>query len=227
MILEISIFVLLRIIFLSFLAVGFFFMLLNGLVRNSNYKRKAFYNFLLGVGFVSLFVISYLYDRQNTDMVNFTKHYVLIGVSGFYLVTLTIYNYIQGARKNERLFKGGRSSKPKDFIYILLKYQDGYLLEKTNDKYLAVIQKMKTNFHDEEVSKFASNYGNCFNVSYKGIVLKKDYNYYCYLIETVNLNPKLEYVDQFQLTKVMMSAEDKEIILSIILRNDFVIDKRI
>ena len=113
MILEISIFVLLRIIFLSFLAVGFFFMLLNGLVRNSNYKRKAFYNFLLGLGFVSLFVISYLYDRQNTDMVNFTKHYVLIGVSGFYLVTLTIYNYIQGARKNERLFKGGRSSNRK------------------------------------------------------------------------------------------------------------------
>ena len=56
---------------------------------------------------------------------------------------------------------------------------------------------------------------------------KKDYNYYCYLIETNTYNQKLEFVNQFELTQIMMSAEDKEIILSIILRNDFNLDKRI
>ena len=55
MILQIEVLNLLKIIFLSALAVGFFFMILNGLIKRSNYKRKGLYNFLLGFTFIVLF----------------------------------------------------------------------------------------------------------------------------------------------------------------------------
>ncbi len=227
MILQIEVLNLLKIIFLSALAVGFFFMILNGLIKRSNYKRKGLYNFLLGLAFIVLFLGSYFYDKYIFGITDFTKYYALLGSSAFYTLVLAGYNFIKGIQRNERVFKGTKSSKPKDFIYILLKYQDGFLLEKTNEKYLASVRKMKTNFHDEDVSNFVKSYGECLNVSYKGVVYKKDYSYYCYLIETNTYNQQLEFVNQFELTQIMMSAEDKEIVLSIILRNDFILDKRI
>ena len=69
-----------------------------------------------------------------------------------------------------------RSSAASDVYKRQLKYQDGFLLEKTNEKYLAIVRKMKTNFHDEDVSLsliHISEPTRLLSISYAVFCLKK------------------------------------------------------
>lgn len=208
---------------ISIAALGLIFFIINRAFMNKGYRTKFLVNLSLGLGLLILFIISLIVDYKGGNIFKFYyKHLILIIVSlGYCLVfTLSIYKTIQVS--NIRIIKKLRINKEKNYLYILFKYREGYLLKAKKEYYQGYSLKMKSSFHDEAieeaVKKIMPNYT---SKVFKGKINSDDKLYFCYLVETNESLLGFEQISMYDLINLKTSDFDKEVILSIILKENF------
>ena len=118
-------------------------------------------------------------------------------------------------------------------MYIILKYNNNFLLKKVEEKediyYKSIVVKFPHNefFHDELVNQYIDN-NSLDVVSYSQVGKavkhdKKDMVYYCYKI-LLNSYPNkldLEEVDSYKLINMNLNDMDKKILFTSIVENEF------
>lgn len=208
---------------ISIAALGLIFFIINRAFKNKGYRTKFLVNLFLGLSFLILFIISLIVDYKGGNILKFYyKHLILIIVSLGYCLffTISIYKTIQVS--NIRIIKKLRINKEKNYLYILFKYQEGYLLKAKKEYYQGYSHKMKSSFHDEAieeaVKKLAPNYS---SKAYKGKINSDDKVYFCYLVETNESLLGFDQISMYDLINLKTSDFDKEVILSIILKENF------
>lgn len=229
----------------AILIIGFIYFLILRAINTKNYKRKSLYVFLSGLPLVIFFIIGRIIDIKNNypfpngefDL----AYYSFLIVSCVFLLFFTCYFYIKGYKLKQK-FKSGFikvDKKPtikdkKEYLYIILKHQNDFLLQKkekdNNNVYYGIKFKFPHHefFHDELVQEFIQK--NNLDVSLYSFAGKaiKDGNvedvFYCYKIylnEIPQSLPNLERIDSYNLLNVSLEDFDKRILFTSIVEDNF------
>ena len=233
----------------AILLIGFFYFIFIRAFNTKNYKRKSFYIFISGLIIFLIFIGAMVYDIINgLDLKNAEINYFAYPiVSLTFLIFFTLFYYIKGYKARQK-FKSSfekqikNDKKPtiknkKENLYIILKYNNNFLLTKVIEKeeifYKGITIKFPHNefFHDELVRDYISkNELDIISYNQVGKATKKEKNdivYYCYKI-ILNSYPEkiegLEEVDSYQLVSKNLKDMDKRIIFTSVVENNFDID---
>ncbi len=221
---------------------GFIYFILIRAINTKNYKRKSIYMFISGMILVLFFIGGIIYDII-TGNFNYYKtkidYFVFLIIAILYVSFFSIFYYIKG-RKMKQKFNSNFNKKKatptikdkKEYVYIILKYNNDFLLVKDNDAnlYKGIVLKFTHTdfFHDEIIKKYINDY-NLNVLSYQFIgkakkVLKKDNIYYCYKIilnEIPDIKNNFEIVDGVKLIDLPMQDDDKKIIYNSVVNDNF------
>lgn len=222
----------------ALLMFSFIYFILIRAINTKNYKRKSLYIFISGMILVLFFVGGLVYDIIKQEFNNFKNnigYYSFLIVSIAFVSFFTIFYYIKGNNARQK-FSSSFSKKKhvptikdkKEFVYIILKYNNGFVLEKKNELYSGIILKFTNTdfFHDEIIKDYIIK-NNLNILSYKYIgkakkVEKKDNIFYCYklLLNEMPDNNQLEFIDGMKLLEVPMSEENKKIIYNSVISDN-------
>lgn len=234
----------------AFLCMGFIFLLLVRIFKNTNYIRKSIFMLICGGVIILIFIGGFVYDLFTnaipypTGKYDITYFAYLIA-SFFYTALIFIINFVKGHNRRQRFkIKTNQKQKAtptikdkKEYIYFIFKLNNNILLSKEfngNDVfYKSINMKFPYGefFHDEIVKKYIND--NELDVNdYKLIGKatkheKKDIVYFCYQIDLNSKPKKLEDFEEVSLMVLMnynLEEIDKKIIFNSIVKKDFDID---
>lgn len=233
----------------AILMLGFIYFIFIRAFDTKNYKRKSLYIFISGLVLVLFFVGGLLYDilYLHAKFENFQLGYFSYLIVAVVLwLFFSIFYLVKGIR-NKQSFRSFyrkptvkvRNVTPtikdkKEFVYIILKHENDFLLQKTTendiDYYKGIVMKFPNNeyFHDELVKQFITkNELDVISYSLVGKLtkaLKEDNVYFCYKI-FLNSKPtklsNLETINSYDLVSCNLHEMDKKIIFTSVVENDF------
>lgn len=232
----------------AFIMIGLLYLLFIKIFKNENYIRKAVFITICG-GVVTLFFVGgFIYDIINDKYqiehsVYDINYFSFLIVAIFYQLGFSILYFTLGYKRKQR-FKNKAHIKSeqtinykKEFIYIILKFESSYLLNKKDDLYHSLVIKFKHNdfFHDEIVQNLIKELKiEDGSYSYIGKAIKKNSSshlknkiddvYFCYQIVLTSIPKTLEQysiINNRELVNVRMTDFDKKIIFTSIIDKDF------
>lgn len=233
----------------ALLLIGFFYFLFIRAFNTKNYKRKSLYMFISGLVIFMFFVGGLIFDLINhleLDLLNINYFAYLI-VSFVFMVCFTLFYYIKGYKLKQR-FKSNFSKpikadlKPtiknkKEYLYIIFKLENNFVLKKIIEKeeitYKGIVVKFPHNefFHDELVNEFISNQKlDIISYNFIGKATKKEKNDIIHYVYKVLLNTKpetisdLEEIDSYKLLSMNLKEEDKKVIFTSVIQDNFDIE---
>lgn len=232
----------------AILLLGFFYFILIRAINTKNYIRKSFYIFISGLTILLFLVGGIIYDISNgLQFENVQLSYFAFPIVSFLFMSFfTIFYFVKGYKyrqtfKSKFTYKTKADNKPtvknkKENLYIILKYNNNFLLKKVEDKegiyYKGIVVKFPHNefFHDELVNQYIEK-NNLDTISYNQIGKatkheKNDIVYYCYKI-LLNSYPNisdLEEIDSYKLVSMNLNDMDKKIIFTSVVENEFDIE---
>lgn len=242
----------LRYIAFSFVLVGVVFLIINGIIRTNNIMKRAVINLIIGSSLFLIFLGSWVIDYfvLKNQSIRF-KLYFSFPASIFVITTtVSIYLFSMAKRYNIRLYKNMRKIKIKtepvnesfslekeedapvsklnnQFIYLVFQYQDYVLLENSDGAYRGYIKEVKEKFPKDATHKFINtNRLQILDAKYVGQVVEQSKIFYCYLINLAEDNeelPSLIKTNKYVLPSVLSDGIDKEIILRVLIGEDFTI----
>lgn len=225
------------------LLIGFVYFILIRAFNTQNFKRKSLYMFISGMIIFLYFIGGFIYDIVNDKIIleNLQLGYFnCLIVSFVYMAFFTIYYFVKGYKRKQKFSSNFKkmSSAPtiknkKEYVYIILKYNNNFLLKKEDDKYKGIIIKFPHSefFHDEIAQDFIN--GNRLDIiSYDHIGKatrrgKVDTIYYCYKILLKNPPTNIdayEVVDSYELISLNLDNTNKKILYTSVVENNFDID---
>lgn len=211
---------------LSAVIMGLIYFILNKAFSQKSYKNRFFANLIVGIFFFVLFIITFIVDYEGGNIFEkYYTHLILIVVSFTYplLIIIGIFNKVKYT--NVKIINLKIKNVEKNYLYVLFKYSDSYLLKRKKEFHHGYIYKMKTSFHDEAIEEVVNTFDLGFVKSqFRGKIKSKDKTYYCYLVQVDNLISGFEKVSMFDLVNLKVEDFDKEAILTIILKEDFNIE---
>lgn len=211
---------------ISIAALGIIFFIINRAFASKGYKTRFFVNLFLGLLLVGLFIISFIVDYKGENIFRYYYRYIIlivVSLTYFLIFILRIYKTIKYS--NIRLIKRNIISNGKNYLYVLFKYEEGYLLKSKKSLYQGYIYKMKTSFHDEAMEEVANKFNLGFvKKEFKGKIKNYGKTYYCYLVQADNLISGFEEISMYDLVSIKADDFDKQVILSIILKENFNLD---
>ena len=221
----------------SFLIIGLIFFIIGNAITTSNYKRKALIYSIAGLILLIGSFIGYLYDVFELGMERFSLKYFIFPISIFVVtIAYTITNLIRAKKVNHHL-RGYRHQQNNDLeqsLYIVFRIDDNYLLVEEEDKYRGYLFKFPRNifFRDEALNLVLEKLG-LTKISSK-LVGKVNFNnkkkkiiYYCYnvLVTTTDIHKGFKVIDKMGILQIEADQFDKELILKIIINDEFNIEK--
>lgn len=208
---------------ISLAALGLVFYILNKAFAQKGYKNRFFMNLFFGIFLTTIFIISFIVDYKGENIFKYYYRHLILVIVSFAYSLLIITNILKKIKyTNIRIIKPKNRISGNDYLYVLFKYKDGYLLKKRKELYQGYIYKMKTNFHDEAMEEVLKKFSlNIDNKQYKGKISNGDKIYYCYLVEVDQNITGLEEVNMYDLVNLKADDFNKQAILSIILKEDF------
>lgn len=219
----------------SILVLGLIFFIFNRAIETSNYKRKAYYNLIFGIFILLILIAGFIYDLTKYSINQLPLTYFSFPSV---LILLTTYQFISNfvkANKYHHNFSTFKNNIPKEvnYLYILYKYEDFFLLSKIESNYTGNITKFdkKVFFHDEMIDILIKRFNlDVFSKELIGTLRqndKRNTNYYCYLIELNKLNgvESLNQINKYDITKIDMLPFDKNLIFRILVKDKFDIRK--
>lgn len=234
----------------AILLLGFFYFILIRAFNTKNYKRKSLYIFISGMIIFLFFVGGLIYDVAK-GIINLADtelgYYAFLIVSFVMMLFFSIYYFVKGYKLRQKVTSKSyqhqkKNEKPtikdkKEYLYIILKYQNNFLLYENKDKetfiYKGIVVKFPHNefFHDELIKEYIDNNKlDIISYNYIGKATKREkinHVYYCYKIFLNSVNERqeeLKQVDSYQLVSLNMSEMDKKILFTSVVENNFDID---
>lgn len=227
----------------AILLIGFIYFILIRAFNTQNYKRKSLYIFISGMVLFLYFIGGFIYDIVNNVIIleNLQLGYFnFLIVSFAYMAFFTIYYYVKGYQRKQKFSSNFKKISPtptiknkKEYVYIILKYDNNFLLKKEEDQYKGIIIKFPHSefFHDEIVNDFIKenkleiiSYENIGKATKRG---KQDIVYYCYKIflkeAPVNIDT-YEVIDSYKLVSLNLDNTNKKILFTSVVENNFNID---
>lgn len=225
------------------LLIGFVYFILIRAINTQNFIRKSLYIFISGMVIFLYFVGGFIYDIVNEKIIleNLQLGYFnCLIISFIYMVFFTIYYFVKGYKRKQKFSSNFKkaSSRPtiknkKEFVYIILKYDNNFLLKKEEDKYKGIVIKFPHSefFHDEIVKNFIEDnkldiisYDHIGKATRHGNV---DTIYYCYKI-LLNSAPEnindFDIIDSYKLVSLNLDNTNKKILFTSVVENNFNID---
>ena len=230
----------------AILLIGFVYFILIRAINTKNYIRKSFYLLISGIIITLFFVGGIVYDIIKgvftSYMYSLTYYMFLIVAIAFMIIVPLIY-FIKGYNRKQRFKNKIKKEKvvptikdKKEFVYIIITYEKSFYLEKIIQKdteiYKGITLKFKHNdfFHDEIIKEYiAKNNLEIESYKYIGKAIKsekKDDVYYCYKINLNSLPSNydsFELVDMYKLLTVNLAEDDKKILFTSVIEDDFTI----
>lgn len=227
----------------AFLLIGFIYFILIRAINTENYKRKSLYIFISGLVIFLFFCGGLIYDisKDSTLISNQPiQYYAFLIVSFALMIIFTLYYFIKGYKRKQKFSSVYKPQKQiptiknkKEFVYIILKLDNNFLLKKEEEQYESIILKFPHNefFHDEIIKQFIkTNELDIISYDYIGKATKREKNdiiYYCYKI-ILNHKPNkidnLETIDTYKLVSVNLNNMNKKILFTSVVENDFDIE---
>lgn len=219
-----------------FLVSGLIYFIINNALRTANYKRKAFIFLSTGVVLLMGMTIAHFVYRYRSGVTIFDLHYFAFPIAVIILTLITVtFNLIKAKKYNHHFRKNiNRNKNLENFLYIIYKYEDNYYLDFKNDLYSGDIVKFERNifFHDQminrRIEKLKLNPKRLDLIGkVKGRNKRKQYIFYCYLVELKNdtmILERFKKIDMFAIQMVKALDFHKNIILRIIIKENFEIE---
>ncbi|MFA5543682.1 MAG: hypothetical protein WDA47_07875 [Bacilli bacterium] len=221
----------------SVLVLGLLYFILYNAINNSNYMRKGIIFLAFGLIIFGITLSGVLYDL-NKGAVLSLRYLAFPLINLVFLLIFSIYFFSSAKKYNHSLrkFKKTTTRNINNYLYVVIRYEDFYLLD-GKDKLKGVVIKFDkdVSFHDEMINRFiAITKTSVADKKYVGKVVvdnKVESIYYCYKIEILNISDSLSVLSQvnkFDIYQKPMLDFDKEIILRMLIARStdpFVIKK--
>lgn len=210
----------------SILVIGLLYFILYNAVNNSNYMKKGLIFLGFGMIIVGVSIAGVMYDLNKG--ITITLKYLAFPITNLvFLVIFSIYFFTSAAKFNHKIrsFKKVSNDKVIDYLYLVFRYEDFYLLD-GKDNLRGVVIKFDKNisFHDEMLNKFLSSTNTkIIDKKFVGKVMiskKRESIYYCYKLEALELSDllrSLSQVNKFEIYQKPMHDFDKEVILKMLI----------
>lgn len=221
----------------SFVVAGLLFFIFNNAIKTANFKKRALYFFIFGLLLVAAVFFGIFKDYKAGLLNKTTFGYFAFPITIFsFFILFTVINLIKAKKYNHRFmgFKSQTDKSKVEYLYVLYKYKDNYLLE-FDSEYKGIIIKFehKVYFHDEMIKKLLNKEDmDIIKHKFCGTITTKQKRrtatYYCYEIELASLNDELrkyEIVNKFDIVKINMSTFHKNIILRMLINKEFNINE--
>lgn len=226
--------------FASFLIVGLMYFILYNAISTVNYKRKALGFFIFGFIIFLGTLAGFIYDLKRDSYMDI-KYFIFPSMNLLFMLAFEIIFLVSGNKYHHSFtnFKNANEGKVSQYLYVLIRWEDQYLLVKEmvkekkevlRAKYKGIKVKFEKNiiFHDEMITKFIEDYNlKTSSVKLAGKVKvngKKTQEIYCYnlvVFEKSFKNLILSPIDKYEILKCYMDEEDKKIILNMLVNKDF------
>lgn len=214
------------------LIMGLIYFIFNNALGRMKYKIKSIIILVFGIALAIGFYFAYRYDLIHEMYADKEDYFIYVIINIVYSLCFFIY-YILIKNPYAMKFSHKTTSKVyyKDYLYIVFKHEDNYLLTKKKEMYSGLNFPIKrTEFHDDVISKIIneakiSNYQIEKIGTYK-MTLKKE----IHTIYLIDLFENIIYKDFIQINKkeimnLPMDNFDKEIIFRIIIGESINIEK--
>ena len=184
----------------SFVVAGLIYFIFHNALKTANFKRRALFFLIFGLVLV-LGVGFGIYNDYKAGLVKkLTINYFAFPLTILlFAFIFPLVNFLKAKRFNHHIrgFKSQVDNSRTEYLYILYKYKDHYLLELDNEyKGITIKFDKKVYFHDEMIKEFLSKeemevlkHRFCGTIS--TTQKKKKSIYYCYEIEIKSLNNEL------------------------------------
>jgi|SRR5690554_483771 len=221
---------------LKFLVIsGLIFFIVHNAFNTRNYKRKALIFLLTGLVLLIGMFIAHLVDRYYFNYSVFGLSYYAFPLAVLLLTIITVTISLVMAKKYHHGFSRKpylkRDKSSENYLYTIYKYRDHYYLKLKKDLYSGDVVKFKKDilFHDQMIDFRIQSLGLSVESAdligkVNGKDKKKEYNFYCYLVELNGETESLkdfEKIDMFAIQRVKALDFDKNIILRIIIKEKF------
>lgn len=222
-------------VFYTFLFLGLIYYLIYriAIMVTRNIKLSGLIILLFGTILTTLFVVSLRVDYTGGNLMNDYYQYLSLStVSLIYMLSLSLPFLSRASRTYIRLGISRKlnikSGDKHSYLYVLYKHERYFYLIKEKESYKGYIGKFKkTSFHDEaiknqnqELNITGAKIKYCGKVTMEG---KKKLKYFCYivLVKEELMLKNAEKIGDFQLMNYNMTNFDKEVILNMLLKEDF------
>jgi hypothetical protein len=216
----------------SVLGIGLFYFILNRALSSLRHKTRGLINLIVGLIMTGGFVWAFISDYQGGNIFEYPTHLFFIGASLLFSLSISLYLLLYRVA----LFSKNKTTSKsyfQEYLYVIGRSgQDLYLFE-DKQKYHGLLLKLKkTDFHDEVIRNFERK-NNLSVIKEEEIVRgkitfpkqKKIYHCYMFTIKEGNLLSKAKLVPGLKLGEFPIDDFDKEIILRLMLKEPFDIEK--
>lgn len=237
--------------FLSLVPIGVIFLIINGIIRNQNVKKRAIINLVIGLSLFIIFLGAILIDYfvfGQKDIKHKLYFSFPIGILIFTLaISINLFSYAKKYNirmpRNRKMVKiktedvkEDTSSEEKEipnfkkvpgYVYIVFQYGNYILLDYQNNHYQGYIREIKERFPKETIQKVIDNKKiKAQDINFVGKVLGQDKIHFCYLINIESISEELNLIkaNKYELGSFLEEGLDKEIILRVLIGESFTIE---
>lgn len=217
-------------ILISLVLVGLIFFIITNAFSTRNFKMRALIYFLVSTILLIGCIGAYFYDVNTGEEIKLINYIIFPGsiilVSGI-LIVINLFK----AKKHHHHLRGYRHRQADDleqYLYIVFKVNNIYYLKTVDGKYRGEIIKFYRNvfFHDEMMNKVIEKLElEPIKAKFIGMVeqnLKKKLQYFCYLVDLNKFNlDGYNEINEFEIGEINTEEMDKQIILRIVIGDDF------
>lgn len=221
----------------SFVVAGLLFFIFYNAVRTANFLRRAIFFAIFGIVLLIGLSIGIIKDYNNGLIPKFTLSYFTFPLVILIFTLFFIIYYLVNAKRYHhqlRSFKHRAKKTNNEYLYLIYKYEDCYLLE-IDDVYRGIIVRFDKDvyFRDDMIERVvATNKLDVKRTRYCGTVnsmeKKKRVTYYCYEIEVNSLNSTLEnykQINRLKMPSLFTNTFHKNIIFRMLLNEQFNIEE--
>lgn len=209
--------------------VGLIFFIITNAFATRNYKMRALIFFLVAIVLLLGCVGGYFYDISTGEGIKIINYIIFPGAVILVSGVLIFTNLIKAKRHHHHL-RGYRHRQVDDieqYLYIVYKVNGNYYLKLEEEQYQGDIYKFARNifFHDEMLNRVLEDkQQTAVKTELVGVlemILKKKRQYFCYKVELSEAIDGFSEVNQFEIGDIKASELDKQIILRIVIGEQF------
>lgn len=222
----------------SFVVTGLMFFIFHNAIKTANYKRRAVYFMLFGLFLLMALTFGIYKDFRDGKLIKVTFSYLVFPLTVVFMIIVFVVTNLLNAKRYHHTFhkfSSSVNSSKQEYLYIVFKYKDYYLLSYDDNNYQGIVYKFdnKVFFHDDMMEKVINRLEiDLINKRFCGTVSKnqkkKKTIYYCYEITVKSKNSELDKyqsVSKYDMTKIEAEPFHKNIILRILINEQFKIDE--
>lgn len=216
----------------SVLGIGLFYFILNRALSSLRHKTRGLINLIVGLILTGGLVWGFAADYQGGTIFEYPTHLFFIGSSFLYWVSISLYLLLYRVA----LFSKNKTTSQayfQEYLYVIGRNgQDLYLFEDKQKYHGLLLRLKKTDFHDEAIRNFERKNNLCV-VKEEEVIRgkitftkqKKIYHCYMFTIKEGNVLTKTHLVPGLKLGEYPIDDLDREIIMRLMLKEPFDIEK--